>query len=60
MEEASIDKVVIVEDHLILKDFEDTFREISRFPPKRDIDFSIDLVSGSSLVSNLDFMSRTK
>jgi hypothetical protein len=51
MEEATKDKVENIEDHLILRDFEDVFREIPRFPPKRDIDFSIDLVPGVAPVS---------
>jgi hypothetical protein len=45
MEEATRDKVASIEDHPVLRDFEDVFEEIPRFPPKRDIDFSIDLVS---------------
>jgi hypothetical protein len=39
------------EDHLVLRDFEDVFREIPRLPPKRDIDFSIDLVPRADPVS---------
>jgi hypothetical protein len=45
MEEESKAKVAIIEDHLILRDFEDVFREIPGLPPKRDIDLSVDLVS---------------
>jgi hypothetical protein len=48
MEETSKDKVEIIEDHPVLKGFEDVFREIPGFPPKRDIDFSIDLVPGAA------------
>jgi hypothetical protein len=40
-----------IEDHLASRDFEDVFKEILGLPPKRDIDFSIDLVTGFSLVS---------
>jgi hypothetical protein len=40
MEEIPEDKVPIVEDYAILKEFEDVFKEISRFPPKRDIGIS--------------------
>jgi len=36
--------VTNIEDHSILRNFEDVFREIPGLPPKRDIDFSIDLV----------------
>ena len=46
MEEAAIDKVTSIKYHLVLRDFEDVFIEIPGFPPKRDIDFSIDLVPG--------------
>jgi hypothetical protein len=46
MEDAAKDKVARFEDNLVLKDFEDVFREIPGFPPKRDIDFSIDLMLG--------------
>jgi hypothetical protein len=42
--EATRDKVTSIEDHLVLKYFEDVFGEILGFPPKRDIFFSIDLV----------------
>jgi hypothetical protein len=44
IEEATKEKVARIEDHPILKDFEDVFIEILRVPPNRDIDFSIDLV----------------
>jgi hypothetical protein len=46
MEEEAKDKMPSVEDHPVLKYFEDVFGEIPGFPPKRDIDFSIDLVPG--------------
>jgi hypothetical protein len=52
MEEATKDKVVSIGDHLVLRDFEDVFREIPKFPPKRDIVFSIDLPPRFSAVSN--------
>jgi hypothetical protein len=44
MEKLAKDKVERIEDHSILRDFEDVFREILGLRPKRDIDFSIDLV----------------
>jgi hypothetical protein len=46
MEEETKDKMPSFEDHPVLKYFEDVFGEIPGFPPKRDIDFSIDLVPG--------------
>jgi hypothetical protein len=55
MEEATKDKVASIEYHLVLRDFEDVFREISGFTLKRDIDFSIDLVPRVSLVSKTPY-----
>jgi hypothetical protein len=51
MEEAPMDKVPSVEDYVVLKEFEDVFKEILGFPLKRYIDFSINLMSGASHVS---------
>ena len=45
------DKVASIEDHPFLRDFEDVLAEILGLPQKRDIDLSIDLVRGVSLVS---------
>jgi hypothetical protein len=59
MEEASKYKVASIEDHPILRDIEDVFREIPGFPPKRDIDSSIDLVSGFSPVSKTPYRMGT-
>jgi hypothetical protein len=59
LEEAPKDKVVSIEDHLVLRDFEDDFREISGFLPKRDIDFSIDLVLGVSPMSKTPYKMGT-
>jgi hypothetical protein len=61
MEKEPKDKVPNVEDCAILKEFEDVFKEISRLPPKRDVDFSINLMSGASPVSkNIYRMSTPK
>jgi hypothetical protein len=51
MEETIRDKVSSIEDHLVLKYFEDVLGEIQGFPPKSDIYFSIHLVLGSAPVS---------
>jgi hypothetical protein len=59
MEEESKDKLTCIEDHLVLRDFEDVFRGIPALPPKRDIDFSIDLVPGFSLVSKTPYKMGT-
>jgi hypothetical protein len=44
MEEATRDKVENIEEHPILKYFEDILGEIPGFPPKKDIDLSVNLV----------------
>jgi archaeosine-15-forming tRNA-guanine transglycosylase len=49
--EASKDVVSNIEDHVVLKEFEDVLQEVPRLPPKRDIDFSINLMPGASPVS---------
>ena len=59
MEEGAKDRVERIEYHLVLRDFEDVFREISRLPPKRDIDFSIDLVPGVSPMSKTPYRMGT-
>jgi hypothetical protein len=43
----------------ILQKFEDVFQEIHRFPPRREIDLSIDLVPGASLVSKTPYRMST-
>jgi hypothetical protein len=59
MEEEVKDKVENIEDHSVLIDFEDFFREILGFPPKRDIDFFIDLVLGAAPVSKTPYIMCT-
>jgi len=59
MEEEAKDKEVSIEDHPVLKDFEDVFIEIPVFTLKRDIDFSIDLVPGAAPVSNTPYRMGT-
>jgi hypothetical protein len=44
MEETHKDKVPNLEDHAVLEDFKDAFKEVLGLPPKRDIDFSINLI----------------
>jgi hypothetical protein len=46
MEKASKDKVPNLEDRVVLEDFEDVFKEVPGLPPKRDIDFFINLMPG--------------
>jgi hypothetical protein len=59
MEEATRDKVARIEDHLVLRDFEDVFGEILGLPPKRDIDFSTNLVLGVAPMSKMPYRMGT-
>jgi predicted aspartyl protease len=49
----------ILEDFSILQEFEDVFQEIPKLPPRREIDFSIDLVLGAALVLKTPYIMRT-
>ena len=61
IEETPKYKVSNIEDYAVLKEFEDVFKEIPRLPPKRDIDFSINLMPKESLVSKTPYrMSKPK
>jgi hypothetical protein len=51
VEETPKDKMSKIENYAVLKEFEYVFKEIPRLPPKRDIDFSINLIPGETLVS---------
>jgi hypothetical protein len=59
MEEATRDKFASIEDHLVLRDFEDVFGEIPGLPPKRDIDFSTNLVLGVAPMSKKPYRMGT-
>jgi hypothetical protein len=59
MEETPKVKVSNIEDYAVLKEFEDVFKEIPRVPPKRDIDFSIDLMPGAAPVSKTPYRTST-
>jgi hypothetical protein len=59
MEETPKDKVPSVEDCVVLKYFEDFFKEISGFPPKRDIDFSINPMPGETPISKTPYRMST-
>jgi hypothetical protein len=60
VEEASHDVVSNLEDHEVLKEFKDVFQEVPGLPPKRDIDFSIKLMSGEAPVSKAPYRMSTK
>jgi hypothetical protein len=55
MEEEPKDKVPNVEYCAILKEFEDAFKEIPGLPPKSDIDFSINLIPATTLISKTPY-----
>jgi hypothetical protein len=59
MEEAPKDKVSNIEYHVVLKYFEDVFQEVHGLPPKRDIDFSINLMPGAAHVSKTPYKMST-
>jgi hypothetical protein len=59
MEETSKDRVPYLEYKVVLKEFEDVFKDISGLPPKRDIDFSINLMPGSASVSKTPYRMST-
>jgi hypothetical protein len=48
-----------LEDLSVLEEFEDVFQEIPRFPPRREIDFSTNLVSGATPVSKTPYRMST-
>ena len=51
---------LVLEQFPILKEFQDVFaKEIPSLPPKRDLDFTIDLVPGASLVSRAPYRMNT-
>jgi len=51
MKDPTKDKEPILEDYLVLKEYEDVFGELLGFPLKRDIEFYIDLMSRFSPMS---------
>jgi hypothetical protein len=59
MEETPKYKVPNLEDYAVLKNFEDVFREVPGLPPKRDIDFSINLMPGASPASKTPYRMST-
>jgi hypothetical protein len=59
MEESSKDKEPSLEDYIFLKEYEDVFWEFPRFPPNRDIYFSIDLIPRVSPMSKTPYEMST-
>jgi hypothetical protein len=48
-----------LEDLSVLQEFEDVFQEIPRLPPRREIDFSIEIVLGVAPVSKTPYIMST-
>jgi hypothetical protein len=59
VEEAYRDAMSNIGDHEVLKEFKDVFQEVPGLPPKMDIDFSINLIPGASLVSKAPYRMST-
>jgi hypothetical protein len=59
MEETPKDKVQNLENYAVLKEFEYVFKEVPGLPPRRDIDFSIDLMSGAMPISKTPYRMST-
>jgi hypothetical protein len=53
------DKVPNLEDYVVLEDFEYVFKEVPELPPRRDIDFSINLMPGEAPVSKTPYKMST-
>jgi hypothetical protein len=53
------DKVPNLEYHAVLEDFKDVFKEVPGLSPKRDIDFSINLMLGVAPVSKTPYRMST-
>jgi hypothetical protein len=59
VEEVFQNVVSNMEDHRVLKEFEDVFQEVPGLPPKRDIDFSINLMPIAAPVSKAPYRMST-
>jgi hypothetical protein len=59
MEDTPKDKVLEIEDCVVLKEFEDVFKEIPRFRPKRNIEFSINMIPGEAPISKSPYRMST-
>jgi hypothetical protein len=59
VEEVFQNVVSNLEDHRMLKEFEDVFQEVPGLPLKRDINFSINLMPAAALVSKAPYRMST-
>jgi hypothetical protein len=55
VEEASRDEVSRIGEHEVLTEFKDVFQEVPGLPPKRDINFSINLMPGVAPMSKAPY-----
>jgi hypothetical protein len=53
------DKVPNLEDYVVLEYFQDVFKEVPRLPPRRDIDFSINLIPRATPISKTPYRMST-
>jgi hypothetical protein len=60
VEEPENTKGPSLEDFSVLQEFQDVFQEIPGLPPRREIDFSIDLVRGATPVSKTPYRMSTQ
>jgi hypothetical protein len=58
-EDTPKDNVPNLEYHLVMKDFEDVFKEVPGLPPKKYIDFSINLMPGVAPMSKTPYRMST-
>jgi hypothetical protein len=59
VEESSIHEFSRIGHHEVLTEFKDVFKEVPGLPPKRDIDFSINLMPGAAPVSKAPYRMST-
>ena len=59
MEETYREKVSNIEYYVVLKEFEDVFKQIPGLPPKIDIYFSINMIPQVTPLSNTPWMRTT-
>jgi hypothetical protein len=59
MKETPKDKVSNIKYYAFIKEFEYVFKKLLGLPPKRDIDFSINMIPGATLVSKTPYRMST-
>jgi hypothetical protein len=59
VEGASRDEFSRIKDHEALTEFKDIFQEVPGLPPKRDINFSINLMPGAAPMSKSPYRMST-